>query len=363
MVRRVDRRDGGDGDVSLASQLGARHARVSAPRAGRQRARGTTARHCLAAAAFLCFDIFFLPPFGTLTIQDPLNWLVLVAFLGTSILSAQLLYRAQAEAELARERAAEIDRLAALGAETLNVAHAEEALTAIVNVIRSSLRIDDCAVYTTGAGAPAVEPLIAWVLREGTMPSNESMGRRRRASCRTRFDGSARSFARPPRTGKDGRPVSDRAKRRPPRYAGTGAHSRRARHYAALGVERAAGRRGGRPSSCRSAAPGCRAASVSHDPNTARPSKGSRADPGARRRRAGGSSRRKRIGERSRAKIRPLAHRDQRHVVRRNPEAEDLLGAMQQVAGRLNGRASHRRLSADEPLLGGSSTSRNAARS
>jgi two-component system sensor histidine kinase KdpD len=103
----------------------------------------------LAATAFLCFDLFFLPPFGTLIIQDPLNWLVLVAFLGTSVLSAQLLYRAQAEADAARQRAAEIDRLAALGAETLNVARAEDALTAIVTMIRASLRLDGCAVYMT----------------------------------------------------------------------------------------------------------------------------------------------------------------------------------------------------------------------
>lgn len=137
----------------------------------------------LAATAFLCFDVFFLPPFGTLTIQDPLNWLVLLAFLVTSVLSAQLLYRAQREAEAARERAAEIDRLAALGAETLNVGRAEDALTAIVSVIRSSLRLDGCEVYTadpitkavrlasesdTGvARAAASEQLVDWVVTEG----------------------------------------------------------------------------------------------------------------------------------------------------------------------------------------------------
>ena len=101
----------------------------------------------LAAVAFVCFDLFFLPPFGTLTLQDPLNWLVLAAFLATSVLSAQLLYRAQGEAAIAHERAAEIDKLAALGAETLNVGRAEEALTAIVSVIRSSLHVDECGVF------------------------------------------------------------------------------------------------------------------------------------------------------------------------------------------------------------------------
>ena len=91
----------------------------------------------LALVSFLFFDLLFLPPYGTFVIRDPLNWLVLVAFLATGILSAQLLYRAQAEASDARQRADEIDRLAALGAETLNAGRAEDALDAIVGVIRA----------------------------------------------------------------------------------------------------------------------------------------------------------------------------------------------------------------------------------
>ena len=101
----------------------------------------------IVAAAFLAFDWFFLPPYYTLTLENPLDWLVLLAFLGTSALSAQLLHRAQAEAASARDRADEVDRLAALGAETLNVAHAEDALTAIASTIRSTLGLDECSVY------------------------------------------------------------------------------------------------------------------------------------------------------------------------------------------------------------------------
>jgi two-component system sensor histidine kinase KdpD len=119
----------------------------------------------LAAVAFVCFDLFFLPPYGTFVVQDPLNWLVLVAFLGTSIVSAQLLYRAQSEASNARQRAEEIDRFAALGAETLNVARAEDALTAIVSVIRKTLPIDACDVFT--ATTPPRDKLVAWVMSEG----------------------------------------------------------------------------------------------------------------------------------------------------------------------------------------------------
>jgi two-component system sensor histidine kinase KdpD len=50
----------------------------------------------LAALSFLTFNFFFLPPYGTFAVANPLDWLVLVAFLITSIISAQLLYRARA---------------------------------------------------------------------------------------------------------------------------------------------------------------------------------------------------------------------------------------------------------------------------
>jgi two-component system sensor histidine kinase KdpD len=67
--------------------------------------RGRSLGVSLALAAFLCFDVFFIPPFGTLAIQNPLNWLALLAFLATSLLSAELLYRAQADRSAALEQA------------------------------------------------------------------------------------------------------------------------------------------------------------------------------------------------------------------------------------------------------------------
>src|SRR5581483_11202944 len=47
-------------------------------------------------AAMLCFNFFFLPPVGTLTIADPQNWVALVAFLATAIVASQLSGRARA---------------------------------------------------------------------------------------------------------------------------------------------------------------------------------------------------------------------------------------------------------------------------
>ena len=92
------------------------------------------ARGCAAAAAFLAFNYLFLPPYHTLVVADPLDWLVLLVFLATSLVATQLLYRANATAEAATQRAAEVDRLAALGAETLSAPGAEEFIPPSIGV-------------------------------------------------------------------------------------------------------------------------------------------------------------------------------------------------------------------------------------
>src|SRR5689334_5796891 len=104
----------------------------------------------LSAVAFLCFNYLFLPPYSTLVIADPLDWLVLVAFLLTGVVASQLLSRAQQRAELARRRTQEVERLASLGAETLNVGRAEDALGAIAGVIRSALGVARCEILVPG---------------------------------------------------------------------------------------------------------------------------------------------------------------------------------------------------------------------
>jgi len=101
----------------------------------------------LSVVAFFAFNFFFLPPYYTFVVARPLDWLVLLAFLVTSAVAAQLLARAQHEAAAARERTAEVDRLSALGAETLNAGRAEEALGAIAEVIRTTLHVGRCEIY------------------------------------------------------------------------------------------------------------------------------------------------------------------------------------------------------------------------
>jgi len=338
----------------------------------------------LAAAAFLCFDLFFLPPFGTLVIQDPLNWLVLAAFLGTSILSAQLLYRAQSEAEEARQRAIEIDRLAALGAETLNAGRAEDALGAIVSVIRTSLGLTECAVYTVDDATGAVvlagrsaadasvplanDSLVEWVAAEGSASAE-------------RVDGTTRVGMSPPffaADTDDGPPM--RAFLRPLQVRGrtvgvlrvaqsaglrfTAAQVRvldALAYYAALGLERV--RLAGEAERATVLQEAHKAkdavlASVSHDLRTPLTTIKGLAHEIA----AGGDERAEIIEEEADrlntfvAQLLDLSRISSGVAaadVQPN-EAEDLLGAAaQQSTGRLNGRELRIKVSPDDPLLFG----------
>jgi two-component system sensor histidine kinase KdpD len=62
-------------------------------------------------AAVLCFNFFFLPPVGTLTIADPENWVALVAFLLTAIITSQLSGRARRRHVDALMRQRDLERL------------------------------------------------------------------------------------------------------------------------------------------------------------------------------------------------------------------------------------------------------------
>jgi two-component system sensor histidine kinase KdpD len=113
----------------------------------------------LAAAAFLLFNFLFLPPYNTLVIADARDWLVLVAFLISGIVGAHLLDRAQERAEIARQRTTEVERLAALGAETLSAGRADEALEGIAEVIRGALGLSSTEVLVPQGAPPVFGPL------------------------------------------------------------------------------------------------------------------------------------------------------------------------------------------------------------
>jgi two-component system, OmpR family, sensor histidine kinase KdpD len=65
-------------------------------------------------AAMLCFNFYFLPPIGTLTISDPRNWVALFAFLATSLTASQLSARAKRRTRDAIDRQNEMEKLYSL---------------------------------------------------------------------------------------------------------------------------------------------------------------------------------------------------------------------------------------------------------
>jgi K+-sensing histidine kinase KdpD len=63
----------------------------------------------IGVASFLVFDIGFVPPYEHLAVANPLDWLVLVAFLVTSAVASQLLHRAQEASQVASEERERLD--------------------------------------------------------------------------------------------------------------------------------------------------------------------------------------------------------------------------------------------------------------
>lgn len=133
----------------------------------------------LALAGVLLIDFYFQPPFGEISVGKPLDWVALVAFLVTAVVSTQLLARAQAEAEEARRRTVEVASLAQLGSETLSAGRAEDALAKVAEVIRQTLEMNECDIVAWDAGTgfrrgrareqASVEPLLQSVAETGAI--------------------------------------------------------------------------------------------------------------------------------------------------------------------------------------------------
>jgi two-component system sensor histidine kinase KdpD len=62
-------------------------------------------------AAMLCFNYFFLPPLGTLTIAEPANWVALLSFLAASTFASRLVATARRQAGEAQRRRREVETL------------------------------------------------------------------------------------------------------------------------------------------------------------------------------------------------------------------------------------------------------------
>jgi two-component system sensor histidine kinase KdpD len=74
-------------------------------------AHGSIPAVAMSIACVLCFNFFFLPPYYTLTVANPQNWIALFAFLATSLIAGSLSARVKRRAEESEKRQKEIERL------------------------------------------------------------------------------------------------------------------------------------------------------------------------------------------------------------------------------------------------------------
>jgi two-component system, OmpR family, sensor histidine kinase KdpD len=99
----------------------------------------------MAVAATVAFNFFFLPPIGTFTIADPQNWVALFAFLVTAIVASNLAERARREAEGAKQRRREVERLYGLSQRLLASDNVLELLNALPRFVQETFSVRSVA--------------------------------------------------------------------------------------------------------------------------------------------------------------------------------------------------------------------------
>ena len=107
----------------------------------------------LSIVATACFNFFFLPPLYTFTIADPQNWVALVAFLVTALVAGNLSERARREADDAKRRRHEVERLYALSQQLLTTENLVSLLNALPNIVTDTFSVTGAALFVTDRAA------------------------------------------------------------------------------------------------------------------------------------------------------------------------------------------------------------------
>ena len=129
----------------------------------------------MAVGATAAFNFFFLPPTGTFTISDPQNWVALFAFLVTALVASNLAERARREAEGAKQRRREVERLYALSQRLLASENVLELLNALPKYVQEAFSVggvvamapDHPSVYRSSLEAPFDETVLRSTLIRG----------------------------------------------------------------------------------------------------------------------------------------------------------------------------------------------------
>lgn len=130
---------------------------------------GLTYAVVVSVAATLCYNFLFLPPLGTWTIEDPQNWIALMAFLVTSVIASRLSSRIRKEAMEARRREHEVEVLFQLSRELLQTDNVAELLRTVPDSIGKVTGASFIALYLADGDR---------LYRSTTAPANSLAGER-----------------------------------------------------------------------------------------------------------------------------------------------------------------------------------------
>ncbi len=120
----------------------------------------------ISVAAMLVFNFFLLPPFYTLTIADPQNWVALFVFVVVAAIASQLSAAVRERAHEAEARKQEVTRLFDLSRDILLTTDSERAVADVARYVARRFELDTIAICLPTAtgwnvhqgGDRAVEP-------------------------------------------------------------------------------------------------------------------------------------------------------------------------------------------------------------
>lgn len=101
----------------------------------------------MSVLAAVAFNLFFLPPIGTLTISDSQNWVALLAFLTAGVLASHLSERVRQEARGADKRRQEVERLYDFSQKMLTPDRAVDLLNNIPGFLSSTFHNESVDIY------------------------------------------------------------------------------------------------------------------------------------------------------------------------------------------------------------------------
>ena len=119
----------------------------------------------ISAAAMLAFNFFLLPPFHTLTIADPQNWVALFVFVLVAFIASQLSAAARQRASEAEARKQEVTRLFDLSRDILLTTDSDRAIADVARYVARRFELEAVAICL-----PTPE---GWELHQGAERSVE----------------------------------------------------------------------------------------------------------------------------------------------------------------------------------------------